>query len=126
MVYELLPVFLVKVLAADFVLAGGGTLVTTFLGASPWGLQMGVSEGLLSASVANAPPDDFRGKAFGIYQLAFGLAAFGASAAAGAVWSIGGPPLVFGISACVAAGVVPVLALRPKANPTTLSEGRNP
>jgi len=113
-------------LAADLVLAAGGTMVTAFLGASLWGLQMGVSEGLLSASVANAAPDDLRGTAFGIYQLAFGLAAFGASGTAGALWSIGGPPLAFGVSACVAAGVVPVLAFRPKANPTTTESRTNP
>jgi hypothetical protein len=38
-----------------------------------WDLQLAVTQGLLSASVANVAPDALRGTAFGIYQLAVGL-----------------------------------------------------
>ena len=101
-------------ITADIVLGTASSFLLTMLGAALWGLQMGMTDGLLAAAVADAAPEDLRGTAFGIYQLAFGIAAFVASGAAGALWSVGGPKLAFGISACVAAGVVPTLFLGPK------------
>jgi len=101
-------------ITADIVLGTASSFLLTMLGAALWGLQMGMTDGLLAAAVADAAPEDLRGTAFGIYQLAFGIAAFVASVAAGALWSVGGPKLAFGISACVAAGVVPTLFLESK------------
>jgi len=103
-------------ITADIVLGTASSFLLTMLGAALWGLQMGMTDGLLAAAVADAAPEDLRGTAFGIYQLAFGIAAFVASGAAGALWSVGGPKLVFGISACVAAGVVPTLFLESQKN----------
>lgn len=41
---------------ADLALAAAGTAGTTALGAALWGLQMGMTQGLLSAAVADAAP----------------------------------------------------------------------
>lgn len=103
----------VLLVAADLVLAGADNLVLTALGAALWGLQMGVTQGLLSAVVADAAPEQLRGTAFGIYDLAIGVATFCASAGAGLLWTIGGPALTFSIGAAVAAATVLLLALRP-------------
>jgi MFS family permease len=100
-------------IAADLILAGASTVVMTSLGAALWGLQMAVTQGLLAASIADAAPDNLRGTAFGIYEVALGLAAFTASAAAGALWLAGGPMLAFGAGACVAAGAGSMLIFRP-------------
>jgi hypothetical protein len=82
---------------------------------------MAVTQGLLSASVADAAPEQLRGTAFGIYELAVGIATFAASAAAGALWMIGGPALAFSISAIIATLVMLVLWQEPMPKPAGLS-----
>lgn len=101
-------------IGADIVLATAGTAWVTAAGAALWGLQMGVTQGLLAASVADAAPDRLRGTAFGIYDLAVGVATFMSSAAAGALWMQVGPRLTFMAGACVAAAAMLVLVMGPR------------
>lgn len=96
-------------ITADIVLATANADWVTGIGAGLWGLQMAVTQGLLSASIADAAPADLRGTAFGIYDLSVGLATFVASAAAGALWMFGGPPLAFGFSGLIAAAAILLL-----------------
>jgi MFS family permease len=98
-------------LAAHLVLATAATIELTVTGAALWGLQLAVTQGLLAASVADAAPDDRRGTAFAIFDLATGAATFMASAAAGALWVVGGPGLTFAAGACVAIGALLILLL---------------
>lgn len=100
-------------LGADIVLARADGLWMTMAGAALWGLQMAVTQGLLSAWVAGAAPTRLRATCFGIYELAVGVATFIASAAAGTLWMIGGPASAFGASAGIAAVAVLLLALWP-------------
>lgn len=99
--------------AANLVLGLADTFWLTAIGAGLWGLQMGVTQGLLSAAVADAAPEHLRGTAFGIYDLAIGLTTLCASAGAGALWALGGPALVFGAGGSLAAVAVMLLLLRP-------------
>jgi MFS family permease len=92
----------VILICADIILAGAATIWLAALGAALWGLQLGVTQGLLAATVADAAPGHLRGTAFGIYDIAIGVGTFTASAGAGALWTAGGPALAFGTSACVA------------------------
>lgn len=103
--------------AADILLANAATVAMIGLGAALWGLQMGMTQGLLSASVADAAPDSLRGTAFGLYHLATGAATFAASAGAGAVWMLGGGGAAFGAAAAVAAAAVLMLLFRPPPQP---------
>lgn len=96
---------------ADVVLMSAASFEATALGAMLWGLQLAVTQGLLAASVADAAPADLRGSAFGVYELAVGIATFAASAAAGVLWGIGGAPLTFAASAAVAAAAALTLML---------------
>ena len=100
-------------IGADVVLANASTVWLTALGAALWGLQLGVTQGLLGATIADAAPDRMRGTAFGIYDVAVGIGTFVASAGAGALWMAGGPSMAFGFSACVAASAAFMLLLRP-------------
>jgi MFS family permease len=99
---------------ADVVLAGATSIWMTALGAALWGLQMGVTQGLLSAAVADAAPERLRGTAFGLLDLAVGLATFTASAGAGLLWSFGGPAGSFLAGAAFAAAVIVMLLFQPK------------
>jgi MFS family permease len=103
-------------IAADLVLFVAGDIWLTVLGAALWGLQLGTTQGLLGAAIADAAPERVRGFAFGIYDFAIGVATFVASAAAGLLWMAVGPAAVFGASACVATvAAVHLLRRSPKA-----------
>jgi MFS family permease len=105
----------VVLIGADIMLATSNVGWMTGIGAGLWGLQMAVTQGLLSASVADSAPEELRGTAFGIYDLSVGLATFVASAAAGALWMIGGPALAFGCSGLIAAVAILLLLFQPTA-----------
>ena len=100
-------------IGADVVLANASTIWLTALGAALWGLQLGVTQGLLGATIADVAPERLRGTAFGIYDVAIGIGTFIASAGVGAIWMAGGPSLAFGFSACVAISAALLLMLRP-------------
>jgi MFS family permease len=100
-------------IGADCVLAIADGGWTAGAGAGLWGLQMAVTQGLLSADAA---PVTWRGTAFGIYDLSTGLATFVASAAAGTLWMIGGPPLAFAFSGFIAIAVILLLLFQPMPN----------
>lgn len=91
---------------SDLVMAGADTLWMVALGAALWGLQMGLSYGLLKAAIADVAPEHLRGTAFGIYDCVIGITTFFASAVAGWVWSVGGSGLTFVIGAALAAGTL--------------------
>ncbi len=111
----------VVLIGADVVLALADRFWIAALGAALWGLQMAVTQGLLSASVADAAPEALRGTAFGIYELAVGLATFVASAAAGTLWMLAGPAATFGVGGAIATAVVVVLLLRPEPAPAEVA-----
>lgn len=98
---------------ADIVLAGATTIWWIALGAALWGLQLGITQGLLGATVADAAGDRLRGTAFGIYDVAIGVTAFVASSGAGVVWMVRGPAAVFVVGACIAALAGLLLVLQP-------------
>jgi MFS family permease len=64
-------------------------------GAALWGLHMGLTQGLLSALVAAAAPEDLRGTAFGVFNLVCGIALLIASGLAGWLWDSFGPRFTF-------------------------------
>ena len=73
------------------------TIWLTAFGAVLWGLQLGVTQGLLGAIIADAAPYHLRGTAFAIYDVAIGVATFVASTGAGILWMSGRPIAAFGI-----------------------------
>jgi len=79
-------------IAADLILAfGSTTTIWLLLGTVLWGLHMGFTQGLLATLVADTALADLRGTAFGIFNLASGVAMLLASVLAGALWEIHGP-----------------------------------
>jgi MFS family permease len=99
---------------ADAMLAVGGNWV--WPGIALWGLHMAMSQGVLSAMVANAAPIALRGTAFGVFNLVGGLGLLLASVAAGLVWDRVGPhaPFVAGAFWCLVALLILVLRRRRK------------
>lgn len=84
---------------ADLVLALGGTIPFTLLGVALWGLHMGFTQGIFATLVADTAPPELRGSAFGLFNLAVGVAMLAASVIAGAVWDVYGPTATFLVGA---------------------------
>lgn len=85
----------VALIAADLVLARADGAFLVLTGTTLWGLHMGLTQGLLAALVAGAAPADLRGTAFGVFNLACGVALLIASTLAGWLWDTFGPALTF-------------------------------
>jgi MFS family permease len=102
---------------ADAVLAIARGDVALFTGIALWGLHMGMSQGILATLVADTSPAEYRGTAFGMFNLVSGVALLMASAGAGALWDEFGPWSAFAAGGvlCVIAAL---LALRPPVVPT--------
>ncbi|HXF73394.1 MAG TPA: MFS transporter, partial [Actinomycetota bacterium] len=64
------------------------------LGASLWGLGMGVHESLVPAAVAPMVPPERRPSAYGLFTAGYGVAWFLGSAAMGALYEVSLPALV--------------------------------
>ena len=86
---------LAALVASDIVLALAGGAAGALAGAALWGLHMALTQGLLAALVAATAPADLRGTAFGVFNLASGVALLVASALAGYLWQAIGPAATF-------------------------------
>ena len=113
----------VVLVCADIVLASAGSIWLTALGAALWGLQLGITQGLLGATVADSAPEHMRGTAFGIFDVSVGAGTFVASAGAGALWAAGGPSIAFGGSACIAIAAALLLAVHGRKLPNWRMDG---
>ncbi|HEX5279078.1 MAG TPA: MFS transporter [Micropepsaceae bacterium] len=82
-------------IAADVVLAAAPNLAIVMIGVALWGLHMGMTQGLLSAVVADESPAHLRATAFGVFNFASGFALLLASLVAGVLWEQIGPAATF-------------------------------
>jgi len=102
---KLLTIGIFILIMADIVLAMNDHWSFLILGASLWGIHMGMTQGLLATMVADTSPIDLRGTAYGFFNLASGLMMFVASVLAGYLWDKFGPASTFYMGAifCVMA-----------------------
>ena len=82
-------------IAADLILASSTDRMFFFAAILLWGAHMGLTQGLLSALVADASPPQLRGTAFGVFHLVSGVALLAASTLAGWLWSAYGAAYTF-------------------------------
>jgi MFS family permease len=73
---------------------------------------MALTQGLMSKLVADAAPARVRGSAFGLFNLASGVAMLIASVAAGLLWDRLGPEATFLAGAGFASAALLMLAVR--------------
>jgi len=71
-----------------------GAFQLAFVGAALWGVGMGAQESIMRAAVAEMTPHEHRGTAFGLFNMAFGVAWFAGSALMGWLYDISVPALV--------------------------------
>ncbi len=104
-------------IAADLVLAQGNHWTTVLLGATFWGLHMGMTQGLLATMVAETAPAELRGTAFGLFNLFSGVALLTASTVAGLVWDGFGAAATFYLGAIFCVITLGLLAIRSWTSP---------
>lgn len=80
---------------ADLALALWPGLVGAFTGIAFWGLHMALTQGLMAKLVADRAPSELRGSAFGLFNLASGVAMLAASVLAGLIWDLAGARSTF-------------------------------
>jgi MFS family permease len=115
---SLIALSLLFLIAADLALATAQTLPMLFVGIVLWGLHMGFSQGILSTLIADSAPQNLKGTAFGVFNLATGLTVILGNVAAGLLWEI------YGSSSTFLAGAV--MALASLAAVPLLSAARHP
>jgi MFS family permease len=82
-------------IGSDVVLALATSVWQLMAGVVLWGLHMGLTQGLLAALVTDTTPSPLRGTAFGVFNLASGIAMLIASFLAGWLWDQYGPQSTF-------------------------------
>ena len=91
----LMAMGLAVLVASDMVFAFSDGILMVGVGTGLWGLHMGLTQGLLSAMIADTAHENLRGTAFGIFSLVSGIAMLIASVVAGFIWDVFGAPATF-------------------------------
>lgn len=102
----LLVAGLAVLIVADAVLAFSNSFWGVAIGTALWGAHMGLTQGVMSAMVADHAPASLRGTAFGVFHLAIGAATLAASVTAGWLWTYVGPQWTFFAGAAFAAAAL--------------------
>ena len=103
---------LAVLVVADVLLAAAGQGPLFWAGVGLWGLHMAMTQGLLATMVADTAPAHLRGTAFGVFNLASGVALLAASGIAGLLWDRWGAPATFAAGAAFSAAALLALAAR--------------
>lgn len=98
----LLALGFASLIVAELLLANATGYALALAGVAMWGAHLGLTQGLLSALVADNAPDHLRGTAFGIFNLVNGIALLFASLVAGVLWQVLGPSMTFYVGAAFA------------------------
>ena len=112
--------------AADLVLGLVPGVAAMFVGVALWGLHMGLTQGILSALVADVCPSDLRGTGFGMFNLVSGVALLLASLGAGLIWQAQGPAAVFVAGAGLALLALVASGVMAAEQPDHASKGNEP
>jgi MFS family permease len=114
---KLLAIGLAVLVVADVLLAAGDRGALLWAGIALWGLHMALTQGLLATMVADTSPAPLRGTAFGVFNLASGIALLVASGLAGLLWDRLGGASTFAAGAAISLAALAVLAWKaPAAN----------
>ena len=105
----LLALGVVTLSAASLCFAQSSSLPGVALGIALWGLHLALTQGLLATLIADAAPPDLRGTAFGLFNLASGVAMLVGNGLTGWLWDANGAESAFFLTAIAASA--PLLAL---------------
>lgn len=93
-----------------FAVRGAGALPAAFLGMALWGLGMGAHESIMGAIIAKIVPFRLRGRAYGLFNAAYGTAWFAGSALLGYLYGVSLSGLIL-FSVAAQAASLPLLVI---------------
>lgn len=120
----LLRAGLAVLVAANLALAEATSPLLAFIGSALWGVHLGLTQGLFAKLVADTALTDLRGTAFGIFNLASGVALLLASLIAGELWHRFGAQATFWAGAAFA--MLALLGLLAHCKQTKISRKNKP
>ncbi len=97
--------------AAALSLSIASSLAVVAVGIGLWGVHLALTQGLLATLIADSAPASLRGTAFGLFNLASGVAMLLGNALTGLVWDAKGADSAFLLSAVVATTILLVVPL---------------
>jgi MFS family permease len=106
---KLLIIGIITLAFANFVLAFANDIYWVMVGTAIWGLHMGITQGLLATMVTDKSPEELRGTAYGIFNLACGVAMLFGSVIAGLLWDEFGAMATFLFGTTLAIISIPLL-----------------
>ena len=106
----LLALGFATLILAQLLLANASGYLLAMIGVAIWGVHLGLTQGVLSALVADCAPNHLRGTAFGVFNLINGIALLFASLVAGVLWQMLGASVTFYAGAAFA-GIALLLLL---------------
>ncbi len=106
---KLLALGFIALIIAELLLANATHYGLALAGVAVWGIHLGMTQGLLSTLVADSAPGHLRGTAFGLFNLANGIALLIASLVAGGLWQTLGASVTFYAGATFAATALVLL-----------------
>ncbi|NRF67315.1 MFS transporter [Aquincola sp. S2] len=110
--WTLLGASLLALVAAELALAMWPGAAGLWCGVALWGLHMGLSQGGLSAAVAEFAPADIRATAFGLFHFVTGVFQLASGALGGWLWMHWGSSVAFLAGACWGAVACAALLMR--------------
>ncbi|MBU0990988.1 MAG: MFS transporter [Proteobacteria bacterium] len=102
---------LIILIISDMILCHAKSFPGILSGAALWGMHMGMTQGLLSAMVADASGPAYRGTAFGLFSMACGVAMLISCLIAGWLWDRFGAPATFLGGAVFSTGALAIYIL---------------
>jgi MFS family permease len=100
---SMMAVGILLVILSDLFLAWGGSIYIILGGVLLWGAEIGVTQSILAAFLADSCPQDVRGTGFGLFHFINGCCLLVANILAGWIWDAVSPSSMFYASALVAA-----------------------
>jgi len=98
----LLAIGFTLVIIANLFFAYATSAFEMFIGAGLWGIQMGITQSLLMAKVADTTPKIMRGTGFGCYFISVGLMLYISNQLTGYLYDLHGPKYAFITSSIIA------------------------
>jgi len=109
--YTLLAVGFAVLIVADVLLAAAGNLTTMLIGVGVWGVQIGITQSMFMALIADIVPQDLRGTGFGIFYLVSAVSLVLAGTIGGTIAQVYGESMTFMASGIVGAAALATLLI---------------
>lgn len=109
--YTLLGIGFAVLILADILLASASNIAVMLLGVAVWGIQIGITQSMFLALIADSIPEDLRGTGFGIFYLISALSLLLAGSIGGGIAQFYSEFMTFTVSGIIGTFALMVLLI---------------